>query len=265
APAIPRSKGSRAARPAVYSERAYEERGGSALRPYEWGHPSPDLAAGRPAGARSVRVRRLAGRGRPELVAGPPARASRRVRLAVHVVVRVRLLEWSARGSRGEGRAVRARAVPRAARLLDRRLGALRRRGRRRRPAPVRAGMARAACPCALARGSADRGPPDVRRGRQRRRRRPSAAVRSRAPRGGGARRVAPERAALGPAGVPVAHAAHAALLVVDRALSPLVRARRPPPHRPLPRLRVVLGDSGGEHRSARRRLAPRAGPPSLP
>src|SRR5205085_7846514 len=70
------------------------------------------------------------------------------------------------------------------------------------------------------------------------------------------ARRVERDRAALGQSALRLAAAARDGLPLVDRALPPHLRARRRRAHRPLPRLRRLLGGAGAQQDGARRPLA---------
>ena len=131
---------------------------------YLRGPTAPHLTALRTAGSGRVRLGRLAGLGRPDVVADAAARAARRARLALQVGVRVRGLAEAARGARGAGERGRAARLPRARRGLDRGLAGVRRRGRDRRPGPLRPRVARAAGLRRRARREADRRHPDLRR-----------------------------------------------------------------------------------------------------
>ena len=211
-------------------------------------HPAaPDLAARRPARRRGLRVRRLARRGRSVVVAGPAARPAGRRRLAVQVRLRVRRLERAARGAR------RPRSSPRSSRRSSR--------GSRtgsptgpRSPAatrsPTRCASSASGARCASTRAqrgvAADRRPPDLRRRRERRPRlAPSSSSRPSAVAGVAAGRVHERRPALGQPALRLAGAPRGRLPLVDRALPPHVRARRPDARRPLPRLRRLLGRPG--------------------
>ena len=70
--------------------------------------------------------------------------------------------------------------------------------------------------------------------------------------------RVHAHRAALGQPALRLVGASGRWLPLVDRADAPNVRARRPDAHRPLPRLRLVLGRAGAEHDSREGPLAAR-------
>ena len=87
---------------------------------------------------------------------------------------------------------------------------------------------------------------------------RPSRAVLPRPRRGRGTRRLAPRRAAVGPARLRLGRHAARGLPLVDRALPPVAGAHRRRPRRPLPRLRRLLGGSARREEPARRALAPR-------
>ena len=206
------------------------------------------------SGATRYRVRRLARGGRPVVVAAAAARAARRDRLAVRRAVGVRRAGpgCSPTRTRRSPRTSSSDFVARAA-VLDRRLGALR--GRRAR-SPTRCGSsasgARSATyarergvrligdvPIYVAAGGADEAaqpelfqhgvvagaPPD----------RCTRTASTGATRSTTGRRCARD-------GIPL----------VDRALPPHVRARRRRAHRPLPRLRRVLGDARAAPKTAR-------------
>src|SRR5215213_7354877 len=104
---------------------------------------APNVAARRHAGRRGIPLRRLAGGGGSELVAGAAARAARRDRFAVHGGVGVRGLAWPARRARRRGHRGGGRIVRRAAPVLDRRLVGVRRPRRGGRPGALRAGVER--------------------------------------------------------------------------------------------------------------------------
>ena len=137
----------------------------------------PDLAPRRQARRRGVPVRRLARGGGAVVVADAAARAAGRVPLAVPIAVGVRRVPGTARGAGRAGDADGDRRLRRASSVLDRRVGALRRRRRDRRPGAVRARVERAARVRARPRRAADRRRPDLRRRRGRRRRGAARAV----------------------------------------------------------------------------------------
>ena len=99
----------------------------------------------------------------------------------------------------------------------------------------------------------------------RRRRRRVAGAVRARRGRGRAARSAERERPALGQPAVRLAGAPRDRLPLVDRALRADVRARRRRAHRPLPRLRLLLGDPRAAQDRAARPLAPRPRHRALP
>ena len=101
---------------------------------------------------RGLRVRRLAGRGRAVVVAGSAPRPSRSLPLSVQGALGVRRLAGTARVSAGAGDARRARRLPRAPRLLDRGLGALRRAAT---PSMTRSASSASGARCAATRSSA--------------------------------------------------------------------------------------------------------------
>ena len=111
----------------------------------------------------------------------------------------------------------------------------------------------------------ADRRPADLRLRRRRRPRVLAGAVRPRRGRGCAARRAQPDRPALGEPAVRLARPPRDRLPLVARAVPAHVRARRPLPGRPLPRLRLLLGDSGAEHDGEERTLAAGARRRALP
>src|SRR3954453_22373282 len=79
-----------------------------------------DLAARRPPRPGGVRIRRLARRGRSDVVADAPARTARSVRLAVQGEVGVRGVAGPARGAGGAGLPRRPARLPRARDVLGR-------------------------------------------------------------------------------------------------------------------------------------------------
>ena len=172
---------------------------------------------------------------------GPPDA----VGLAVQRRVGVRGLARAARRAAGARDDRRGRGVRRAASVLGRRLGRLRRDETR---SPTRFGSSASGLRCATTRASAACASSATSRSTSRREapsisRTPSSSARR------GRRRAAGQL--LGDAVSTGAircttGAAHRAtgLPLVDRALSPDVRARRHDAHRPLPRLRLLLGDS---------------------
>ena len=81
---------------------------GDVALPFRRRQPPSDLAAGRPARARGVRVRRLAGRRGSALLAGAAAQSTRRLRLSVRLRLGVRELARPPRRPGRRRRAVRA-------------------------------------------------------------------------------------------------------------------------------------------------------------
>ena len=198
---------------------------------------------------RGLRVRRLARRRRPVLVAGAAARAARRSRLAVPRPVGLRRLAGAARRARRARLERRGRALRRAPPVLERRLGGASPAATR---SPTRCASSASGRRCARTRASAACAC--------------SATCRSTSRRDGADHVAHPELFQDGVvAGVPPdvfsangqlwgnplydwpAMRAHR-LPLVDRALPPHVRARRPRPHRPLPRLRRRTGRSPADH-----------------
>ena len=178
----------------------------------------------------------------------------------VHVDLGIRGLAGAARRSGGSRERRRDRRLPRRARLLDRRLGALCRGGRRRRPGALRARVERVAALRGRARCPPDRRHPALRRRRQRRPPRAPRALPARLRRGSPAGRARLRRPALGQSALRLARAAPPGLPLVDRAVAARVRPRRPGAHRPLPRLRRVLVDPRAGGRCPQGPLAARAG-----
>ena len=223
-------------------------------------HPT-SLPGGR-LGDGGVRLRGLArGRG-PVVVADAAARAAGPLRLALQGASAFAawpglLAEPRAPVTRDEELDFRERNG-----VLDRRLGALR---RARRGAPTRCASTASGralrSHAADARRAADRRRADLRRARARP---TSARIRELFQRRRGRRRAAGRVHRQGPAvgqpAVRLAGAAAARLPLVDRALPPHVRALRPRAHRPLPRLRRLLGGAGGRALRAGGPLEARAG-----
>ena len=153
--------------------------------------------------------------------------------------------------------------VPRRKARLDRRLGALRPGARRdRRPGALRPRVGRAAPLRRRARRAADRRRPDLRGaglGRPRARI-PSCSATTPSP---ACRRTrSPTRASCGATRCTTGRRCGArGYAWWIGALPPHVRALRPRPHRPLPRLRRLLGGAARRARRARRALAARPGP----
>ena len=177
------------------------------------------------------------------MVAGPAPRAARRTdRLAVHVALGVRGLSRAPRRS-GRRRSTEDEAEAfreRNAYWLDG-LARLRRHGRR--PGAVRARVAGAA----RVRGRARRAPlrrhADLRRARTAPTTARIRSSSSRAPSPGCRPDLfADDRPAVGQPALRLDRDARRRLPLVDRALPPDVRARRPDAGRPLPRLRLLLG-----------------------
>ena len=79
------------------------------------------------------------------------------------------------------------------------------------------------------------------------------------------ARRAQRDRSALGEPAVRLARPPRDRLPLVARAVPAHARARRPHPHRPLPRLRLLLGDPGAERDGEERALAARPRRRALP
>ncbi len=159
----------------------------------------------------------------------------------------------------------RDRGLRRAASVLDGHVGELRRRGRDRRPGALRAGVASVARLRRRARRASHRRRADLRLRRRRRLRRLAGAVRARRGRRRAARRAQQIGPALGEPAVRLARAPRDRLPLVARALPAHVRARRPMPRRPLPRLRLVLGDPRAPQDREARPLAARAGHRAVP
>ena len=197
-------------------------------------------------------------------MAGAATRAAGRDdRLAVHVAVGVRRLAGVARTAGRDDRRRRGAVVSSTQRVRDRRLAAVRRRARR--PGAVRTRMARAPRLRARPRRTHLRRHADLRLPRRRRPPRAPRAVPGRRRRGRPAGSVREDRAAVGQPALRLDGDAPKRLPVVDRALPPRVRPRRPDARRPLPRLRLLLGGAGGEHDGRRRQVAPRAWRRRLP
>ena len=228
--------------------------------------PAPsDVAPRRAAGRRGVPVRRLARGGGAVVVADAPARAAGRVPLAVRVAVGVCRVSRPAGEARRAGDADGDGRLRRAAPVLDRRVGALRAGRRDRGSGAVRARVDRAARVRARPRRAADRRRADLRLRRQRRRGGPAGAVRARPGGRRAAGRAERERPVLGQPALRLAGAPSDGISLVDRALPPHVRARRPCTRRPLPRLRLLLGDSGAEQDRTPRQVAARSRGGALP
>ena len=228
-------------------------------------HPPPsDVASVRKAGPGRVPVRRLARRGRAVVVAGAAARAAGRVR-ARRTARRLRSpprpssSPGPTRGSRPARSRTSSRAIrtgPAAGRASPARTrsptrcgssGSGERCGTTRRRAAIRLigdlpiyvsdeGADLAGWPELFARGEVAGAPPD--------------ALSASGQRWGNPLYDWPV-------------APRDRLSLVARALPAHVRARRPLPGRPLPRLRLLLGDSGAEHDREARTLAARARAPS--
>ena len=147
--------------------------------------------------------------------------------------------------------------------VLERRVGALRGRGRARRPGAVRARVDGAARIRTRARRAADRRRPDLRLRHRRGHPGLAGAVRARRGRRRAARPAERERPALGQPVVRLARASRHRLSLVGRALPSHVRARRHGARRSLPRLRRVLGDPRRAQDGAQRSLAPLRPAPS--
>ena len=155
---------------------------------------------------------------------------------------------------------VRGARLPRARALLDRGLGALRPARRGRRPGPLRPRVDGAARVRGRARRAHHRRRPDLRRARERR---PPCAPRAVPGRRGGghaARRLHRQGPAVGQPALRLAGDAAARLPLVGRPAAADVRAVRPRPHRPLPRLRLLLVGAGAREARAVRALEARAG-----
>ena len=157
------------------------------------------LVAGREAWRIRVCVRRLArGRG-PVVVADAAPRAPQSPALALQGGVRLRGVARVPGRARRAGVGRRARGLPGPQRLLDRRLGRVRRRDAGdQRPGALRARVDGAARVCPRARGAPDRRRADLRRARQRRRHALARAVPRRRRGRGPARRVHGRRASCG-------------------------------------------------------------------
>ena len=201
---------------------------------------------------RASRGGRCCRSGRPTATARPTRRARRSRRGAGCWPTRARAVSRR-----------RARRVPRARRVLDRRLG----RVRRRRAGDRRPGALRARVGARCARYAAERGvrligdvPIYVAPGGADHRAHPEL-FRDGVRRGRAARRLHRQGPAVGQPALRLAGAAAARLPLVDRAPAAHVRALRPRADRPLPRLRGLLGGAGGRARRARRALAARPRP----
>ena len=203
-------------------------------------------------------------RRRAVVVAGVPLGPPDEFRLAVPVAVGIRRLARADREAGGRvSRRARSRTSSRATRTGSRTRRASPEGGARR-PGALRAGVGRAARVRGGARRAAHRRRADLRLRRGRRCRRLAGAVRATAK--SPARR--PTRSARTGQlwGNPLYDwrgAPRDGLPLVARALPAHVRARRPLPRRPLPRLRLLLGDAGAEHDREARTLAARARAPS--
>ena len=201
----------------------------------------------RTARSGGLRVDRLAGRGRPDVVADAAAGAAGRARLAVQVGVGVRGLAARCWPSRPRRSPRPSAGLPRAGRRLDRGLDRVRGRGRAGRPGALRPRVGGAARVRRRARREADRRHPDLRRrglGRRSSRTRRSSSA-------GVVAGVPPDaftdKGQLW--GNPVYDwpaLRRQRLRVVDRALQAHLRALRPRADRPLPRLHGLLGGAGG-------------------
>ena len=218
------------------------------------------LAAGREAWRIGASVRRLARGGGPVVVAGAAARAAQSPGLPLQGVVGFRCVARVPGRSGRAGVGGRARRVPRAPRILDRRLGGLRRRhAGDQRPGPLRPRVVCTARVRARARRAPDRRRADLRRARQRRPRPPPRALprrrRGRRP----ARRLHRQGPAVGQPDLRLGRAAQPALPLVGRAPAPHLPALRPRAHRPLPRLLRLLGGAGRRARRLGRALGARA------
>ena len=225
-------------------------------------HSAPRyVASGWDAGSGGLRLRRLARRRRAILVAGAAARSARPLGIALFVDLRIRGLAGPpGRPARGRERR-RARIVPGRSCLLDLRLGALRRRGRRadqvrferewsalRRYAasrgvrligdiPLYVGARSAdhlAHPELFQRGFVAGAPPDT---------------------------FGAVGTTLGQSALRLDRAAPQRLPLVDRAPAPDVAAVRPGAHRSLPRLRGLLVGARARAQRAGGPLAARARP----
>ena len=221
---------------------------------------APHLAARRPPRAGGVRLDRLARGGRPAVVADAPARPARPPSLALQGGLRVRRLARPAGRAGRAGVEGRGARLPRARARVDRGLGALRAARGDRRPGPLRPRVGCAARVRGRARREDHRRRPDLRRARQRRPPRAPGAVPGRRRRGHAARRLHRQGPAVGQPALRLAGDAAPRLPLVDRAAGAHVRALRPRPHRPLPRLRRLLGGAGGRAARAQRVVEARAG-----
>ncbi len=174
-----------------------------------------------------------------------PLGAARLDRLAVRVAVGLRRPRRLPRAAARARHARRARGVRRPPALLDRRLGSLRGHRRRRRPGALRARVERAA------RYAADRGvrlfgdvPIYVAHGRRRLEAHPELFQDGRRRRRA-ARRAERDRPALGQPALRLARDAGARATAGGSSGSGARSSSRRRPHRPLPRLRRVLGRPG--------------------
>ena len=159
----------------------------------------------------------------------------------VHVAVGVRRLARAARRPAGGGRARGGRGVPRAERLLDRRLA------QARRPrSTTRSGSSANGARCARTRPSAASGSSATSRSTSRRTA-PTTVAHPELFQPSGVAGVPPDAfsadgPAVGQPAVRLGRDARRRLPLVDRAAAPDVRARRPRAGRSLSRLRLVLG-----------------------
>ena len=228
--------------------------------------PASDVSAGRPARRRRVSIRRLARGRRAVVVAGAAARAAGRSRLAVPLGLGLCGLAAAAR------RAGRSRCRSASSRTSWRATRTGRAGGRASQAQGALADQVRferewtALRDYARVRGVRLIGDVPIYVSDDRRRRRSVArALRPRRGRRGAAGRAERERAALGESALRLARAPRDRLSLVDRALPSRVRARRSDEGRPLPRVRLVLGDPGAPNDGTKRQVAARPGRRALP
>src|SRR3984885_1883553 len=222
--------------------------------------PTPfDVFAGGPVGARGVPIRRLAGGGGTDLVAGAAPRPTRPLPLAVQGPVGLcRVARLPVRPPRPRYR-LGGFGVSGSGVVLGGRLGAFRGAGGVGRPGAILARMVSFALVCGGSWGPVVWRCGDLRRASERGPRGPSRAVSGRVRRRRPARRVFVDRTAVGEPLVRLARTAAPALPMVGRASAPHRVVVRPGPDRSLPGVRVLLGGASGGADGGGRTLEPRS------